>query len=202
MTIYAVVNDFLAAATSCEAKGPVWTLMSPAAILQGGNPYFVPDFDSRFEARTALALRIGKLGKGIARRFAARYVDAVAPATVFVAANLLNRLRKEGMPWTSAINYDRSLALGRFQSADFEGIARCECTLMLESSGDSIKSSSHTGAANMRPDDIIETLSRDNTLKTGDLLLIGLAKEGPAVRPGLKATLLLNDEEMLRFNIR
>ena len=202
MTIYAVVNDFLATAVPGEAKGPIWTLMSPAAILQGGNPYFVPDFDSRFEARTALALRIGKLGKGIARRFAARYVDAVAPATVFLAADLLNRLRKESLPWTSAISYDRSLALGRFLTVDFKEIDSCECSLLLESSGDSIKSTLHQGASNLRPDEIIEALSRDNTLKTGDILLIGLSNEGPEVKPGLKATLLLNGEEMLRFNIR
>lgn len=202
MTIYAVVNDFLAAAIPGETKGPVWTLLSPAAILQGGNPYFVPDFDSRFEARTALALRIGKLGKGIARRFAARYVDAVAPATVFLAADRLNRLRKECLPWTSAISYDRSLALGRFQTVDFKGIDSYECSLLLESSGGSIKSTSRPEASNLRPDEIIEALSRDNTLKTGDILLIGLSNEGPEVRPGLKATLLLNGEEMLRFNIR
>lgn len=202
MTIYAIVNDMLPSASATEAVGPVWTLISPAAILQGGNPYFVPDFASRFEARTALALRIGKLGKGIARRFASRYVDAMAPATVFVAADRLDLLRRECLPWTSAISYDRSLALGRFKTADFEASGSCECTLLLESADETIRTLSCPGDSGSRADELIEAISRDNTLKTGDILLIGLSKEGPEVKPGFRATLLLDGEERLRFNIR
>ena len=72
MTIYAIVNSLLPDSALSGDPRPVWTIVSSSGILQGGNPYFVPDFAERFEARTALALRIGKLGKGIAPKFAER----------------------------------------------------------------------------------------------------------------------------------
>ncbi|MDE6379135.1 MAG: fumarylacetoacetate hydrolase family protein [Muribaculaceae bacterium] len=183
-------------------SGPVWTLVSPSAILQGGNPYFVPDFDSLFEARMALALRIGKLGKGIAPRFAHRYVDAVAPAVVFVAANCLERSVIEGLPWTSAVSYDRSLALGRFRAVEFGKIPECPVGMTIESEGDIRQESFTLQAAGLPVDETLAALSVDNTLKTGDIILAGLPSSGPQVSPGQTLRLSIFGEESLRFNIR
>ncbi len=202
MTIYAIVDDFLSNTPSHGISGPVWTLLSPAAILQGGNPYFVPDFSSRFEARTALAVRIGKLGKGIAQRFVRRYVDAVAPAVVFVAADRLDSMRASGLPWTSAISYDRSLSIGRFGKLEFNEIPKCECSIIIESA-DAVFESKYTPCKSEgQLEETIEAISRDNTIKTGDILLIGLSDTGPEVNPNCRLRLLINGEESVRFNIR
>lgn len=202
MTIYAIVNDLVAKEPPSGSTGPIWTLISPASILQGGNPYFVPDFASRFEARLALAVRIGKLGKGIAPRFAPRYVDAVAPAVVFVAADRLNRLRDDLLPWTSALSYDRSLAIGRFKAMEYDSIAGCECSFITESADTYDERITVPAILNHSLSTILETVSRDNTLKTGDLVLTGLSGSGQEVSPGMKAQLRLNGEDSLRFNIR
>lgn len=202
MTIYATVNDLVGERPLTGFPGPVWTLISPAAILQGGNPYFVPDFASRFEARLALAVRIGKLGKGIAPRFAPRYVDAVAPAAVFVAADRLERLRDECLPWTSALSYDRSLAIGRFKPMEYDSIAECECSFLTESADTYDERITIPAIQNYSLSTILEAISRDNTLKTGDIILIGLAGSGQEVSPGMKALLRINGEDSLRFNIR
>ncbi|MDE7408586.1 MAG: fumarylacetoacetate hydrolase family protein [Muribaculaceae bacterium] len=203
MTIYAIVNDLLNTShePALEQTSPVWTLISPAGILQGGNPYFVPDFDSRFEARLSLAMRIGKLGKGIARRFAGRYVEAVAPAVVFVATDLLQVLKTSGFPWASAISYDRCLALGKFTPMPYDEIDGCECSLEIYNT-DSDDIITCKKESRVRLEEIIEAISRDNTLKTGDILLTGLSRTGPQVFPGQRATLKLNGEESMRFNIR
>ncbi len=100
MTIYAIVNSLLSSTEKDNPYPPVWTLISQAAILQGGNPFFVPDFASKFEARTALAIKIGRLGKGIAPRFAHRYIDSAAPAVLFVASDLLEKYKNVGFPWS------------------------------------------------------------------------------------------------------
>lgn len=202
MTIYAIVNEIFSTPTQATEAVPVWTLITPSAILQGGNPYFVPDFASGFEAWPALAVRIGKLGKSVAPRFAYRYVEAVAPAVVFAAADLLKRLREQGMPWTQAISYDRSLAIGKFRTLDFELIADCECSLTLRPDGCDDKTILHRSAIRPPLEETIRAVSRDNTLKTGDILLVGLSGHGPEVKPGIRALLSLNGEESLRFNIR
>ena len=202
MTIYAIVNDFPRDTPASGSQEPVWTLISPAAILQGGNPYFVPDFASRFEARIALAVRIGKLGKGIAPRFAPRYVDAVAPAVVFVAADRLERMRRASLPWTSALSYDRSLALGKFQPMEFYGIPSCACSAILESAASSMDVGHAPALRGPQLENILQAVSRDNTLKTGDIILLGIAGTGPEVRPGMRLRLRIGSEDSISFNIR
>lgn len=202
MTIYALVDDLIYDKGRERGKTPVWSLISPAGILQGGNPYFVPDFAERFEARISLAVRIGKLGKGIAPRFASRYVEAVAPAVVFVAADRLHRLREEGLPWTSAISYDRCLAIGKFTTLPFDEISRCECSVSLESDDSRHEATWNSCGMDAGLDVTISAISRDNTLKTGDILLYGISGQGPEVIQNQKARLTINGVESLRFNIR
>ena len=200
MTIYAIVNNLSGGSSECRQAA--WTIISPAGILQGGNPYFVPDFADRFEARCALALRIGRLGKGIASRFASRYVCEAGAAALFIAPTLLAALRKEGMPWTQAVSYDRCLALGRFTKPDLKDIPGCKVRLELLARDGSHISDAMADLSDTDVGAIIERLSRDNTLKTGDIILCGLTASGPAVEPGLSARLSLGEEESLRFNIR
>ncbi len=199
MTIYAIVNDIIG---SPPASAPCWTLISQSGILQGGNPYFVPDFAERFEARTALAVRLGKLGKGIATRFVSRYVDAVAPAVLFVAADRLSSLRADGLPWASAISYDRCLAIGRFTSMPYDGIIQSKGTLSLKSVETGISSQYIFGHGCPSLDEVVAAISRDNTLKTGDIILMGISGKGPEATPGLRATLMLNGDETRAFKIR
>lgn len=202
MTIYAIVNNLIAPQAAGAVTAPIWTVISASAILQGGNPYFVPDFDSSFEARPALALRIGKLGKSIAPRFAHRYVEAAAPAAMMVASGMLRRLQREGLPWSGAVSYDRSVAIGKFSPLSFEELSRCRFSLSLISeSGTSV---AEWDARNLEysVEETISSLSRDNALKTGDIILIGASGSGPALHPGLRAVLTLGDKESLKFNIR
>lgn len=200
MTVYAIVNHLLDGNTSFD--DPVWTVMSPSAILQGGNPYFVPDFDSLFEARPALAIRIGKLGKGIAPRFAHRYIDGVAPASMMIARNLLDDLRKSGLPWSKAISYDRSLAVGQFANLPIEEISAASVSLDIIN-GDEVNSlKSNVTCLSCSIEEIISVLSRDNALKTGDYIVIASPQAGPVIEPGPHVQLRLNDEKPLKFNIR
>lgn len=200
MTIYAIVNHFLSDSTSCG--NPVWMVMSPSAILQGGNPYFVPDFDSRFEARPALAIRIGKLGKGIASRFAHRYVDGVAPASLMTACNLLDNLRMSGLPWSKAVSYDRSLAVGPFLSLPFGEISSAGVNLDIIKDEDVNSYKCSNSLLPFAVEDVINCISRDNALKTGDYIVVAFPGSGPTLEPGQRVELSLNDEKPLKFNIR
>ncbi len=202
MTIYTIVNSLLSSTEKVDSDLPVWTLISQAAILQGGNPFFVPDFANCFEARTALAIKIGKLGKGIAPRFAYRYVDSAAPAILFVATDLLETLKSSGIPWTQAVSYDRSLALGKFADMTLEECKSCKIEMSLESPTGIIKTTWSAETLYPGIEETIAAISRDNALKMGDIILIGIALSGPEVDPEMRVHLSLNDSESLSFNIR
>ena len=202
MTIYSIVNNLIKEPRADEDTHAAWTLVSPAGILQGGNPFFVPDFARCFEARIALAVRIGKLGKSIAPRFVHRYVDAVAPCVLFIASDLLSRLRAKGLPWSQAISYDRCLAIGKFIKVPPEEMDSIEIDLSLqEKDGERLSSWNMTDAF-PGLEKAICSLSRDNTLKTGDIILLGIPSSGEQVAPGMRAVLSINDEISLKFNIR
>ena len=202
MTIYAIVNNLISSYEHPYINKPVWTIISSAAILQGGNPFFVPDFASRFEARTALAVKIGKLGKGIAPRFAERYVDSVAPAILFVATDLLESVKSSGLPWTPAISYDRSLALGKFFDISLEECKNIDISISLECQGASLKSTWNANSLMPAIEDTIAQISRDNALKMGDIILLGINNTGHEVRPDMRANLSINGNLSLAFNIR
>ncbi len=202
MTIYAIVNSLLSSSEKVNPQAPVWTLISQAAILQGGNPFFVPDFADCFEARTALAIKIGKLGKGIAPRFAHRYIDSAAPAIIFVATDLLESAKAGGLPWTQAISYDRSLALGKFTNMTLEKCKKCSIGIKIDAPESTILGSWNASSLSSTIEEAISAISRENALKMGDIILLGLAPSGPQVNPEMRAHLSLNDSESLAFNIR
>lgn len=202
MTIYAVVNNLLSFRENHQNDGPIWTVISPSAILQGGNPFFVPDFSDSFEARVALAIKIGKLGKGIAPRFANRYVDSIAPAILFVAADLLQTIKASGLPWTSAISYDRSLALGKFIRIPFEECKKCNIIVSLHSHDTSAEIMLSADSILPNIEETIAAISRDNALKIGDIILLGITGNGPEVIPDMRADIQINGIDSLSFNIR
>lgn len=201
MTIYAIVNNLLSPEDT-DTSSPIWTIISPAAILQGGNPFFVPDFAAHFEARTALAIKIGKLGKGIAPRFVGRYVDSAAPAILFVAADLLRSIKENGLPWTQAISYDRALALGKFENISLEECKNCDIVLSLDYQGSSLEMKWDGSSKGNAIEETIAAISRDNALKIGDIILLGLGPEGHQIHPDMRAHLLMNGSDSLAFNIR
>lgn len=197
MIIYAFVDGLIHEEKDRKA---IWTLISPSAIIQGGNPYFVPDFDEKIEVHLALAMKVGKLGKGIAPRFAYRYVESVAPAALFVASGLLSELRSCGLPWASALSYDRSLALGTFVKVSDDELKKISYGLELHDEVRNPSLSSDSGSLDI--EETIARISRDNTLKTGDLIIVGITPEGTEVYPGIKASFILNGGDAGRFNIR
>ena len=60
-----------------ENSEPVIFMKPDSAILKDGKPFFVPDFSHEVHYETEVVVRICRLGKNIAPRFAHRYYDAV-----------------------------------------------------------------------------------------------------------------------------
>lgn len=59
------------------APFPRAAIIPDSAIILPGRPLFVPDFTASWRAELLPAVRISRLGKGMAERFATRYYDAV-----------------------------------------------------------------------------------------------------------------------------
>lgn len=72
-----------------------WHMLQDSTVIRSDNPFFVPDFDTEFRLYPSLAIRIDRLGKSIAPKFAHRYYAQVTLAATVRAENILSELRQK-----------------------------------------------------------------------------------------------------------
>ena len=131
-------------------------LKGDSCLLNGRKPMFIPDWTQELGVTDCIILRVSRLGKEIDLRFANRYYDAVAPGADFVAIDKLREAQATGSPWTQALAFDYSLAVGTFSDE------------RLAISGDFV----------LTPEEAIEKASNVMTIRQGDLIYIH-AKQAP-----------------------
>ena len=98
--------------TLYKPEEPVIFTKPDSALLKDGKPFFIPDFTKQCDYEAELVVRICRLGKNIAPRFAYRYYDAVTVGIDFTARDLQRKFRKEGLPWELCKGFDGSAVVG------------------------------------------------------------------------------------------
>ena len=155
-----------------ENREPVIFMKPDSAILKDGKPFFVPDFSHEVHYETEVVVRICRLGKNIAPRFAHRYYDAVTVGIDFTARDLQRKFREAGNPWELCKGFDNSAAIGTFISLEQAGGDLQNLDFHLDIDGCEVQRG-NTADMLFKIDDIIAYVSRFMTLKIGDLLFTG-----------------------------
>ena len=154
-----------------KPEAPVIFTKADSSLLKPGKPFFVPDFMGRIDYEAELVVRISRLGKTIAERFAHRYYDAVTLGVDFTARDLQRKLRSEGLPWELCKGFDGSAAIGEWvDKAKFLNVQRIGFRLSVNGETRQI---GQTADMLYTIDQLIAYVSRFFTLKTGDLLYTG-----------------------------
>lgn len=148
-------------------------LKGDSCLLNGRKPFFMPEGASEIGMTPCLILRVSRLGKEIALKFADRYYDAVAPGADFIALDKAREAQAQGKPWTQALAFDYSLALGEWTEVKSEGMKELMSELILS------------------PEEAIVEASRVMTIRQGDLIYIQ-AKQSPR---------MVQKEEIIRVTI-
>lgn len=180
---------------------PVIFMKPDSAILKDGKPFFLPDFSQEIHYETEVVVRICRLGKNIAPRFARRYYDAVTVGIDFTARDMQRRFREVGNPWELCKGFDNSAAVGRFIPLDEAGDDVQHLDFHLDIDGQEVQ---HGNTRDMlfRVDDIIAYVSRFMTLKIGDLLFTGTPAGVGPVSIGQHLQGYIGGEKLLDFHIR
>ena len=147
-------------------------LKGDSCLLNGRKPMFIPDWTKELGVTECIILRVSRLGKEIAAKFANRYYDAVAPGEDFIAMDLAREARQAGTPWTKALAFDYSLAIGEWMEIDESQKSKVESYLLT-------------------PEEAIAEASKVMTIRQGDLIYI---QKRCAPRP-------VQREEVLRVEI-
>lgn len=180
---------------------PVIFLKPDSAILKDGKPFFLPDFSNEVHYETEVVVRICRLGKHIAPRFAHRYYDAVTVGIDFTARDLQRKFREAGNPWELCKGFDNSAAIGDFISLEQAGGDVQNLDFHLDIDGKEVQRG-NTADMLFRVDDIIAYVSRFMTLKIGDLLFTGTPAGVGPVSIGQHLQGYLGEEKLLDFHIR
>lgn len=179
---------------------PVIFMKPDSALLKDGKPFFIPDFSKRVDYETELVVRICRLGKNIAPRFAYRYYDAVTVGIDFTARDLQNKLRSEGKPWEISKGFDNSAVIGDFVPVNrFKDIQNLDFHLTID--GKKVQQG-NTRDMIFKIDDLIAYISQFYTLKIGDLLYTGTPVGVGPVHIGEHLEGFLEGEKLLDFYVR
>lgn len=150
---------------------PVIFSKPESSLNRDGKPFFVPDFAERFDYETEIVVKINKLGKNIAERFAYRYYDELTVGIDFTARDLQEKLKGNGLPWDICKGFDGAAAIGEFvNKSELPDIQNLNFRLDVDGR---TAQTGWTGDMIFTIDQIISYVSKFFTLKTGDLIFTG-----------------------------
>lgn len=181
---------------------PIIFMKPDSSILHDDkNRFFIPDFSSDIYCRAGLVIRINKMGKNIAERFAHRYYNEMTIGLDMTAFDIQSKLKVSGLSWELSKSFDNSTILGTFVSKDKFQKEISMLNISLQKNMQTIQSM-HTSQMIHTVDQIIAYTSRFFTLKTGDLIFTGApSTDGDSVEIGDNLDGYLEDEKLLQVSI-
>ncbi|MBO6074290.1 MAG: hypothetical protein J6P74_04030 [Paludibacteraceae bacterium] len=152
-------------------------LKSDSSMLVNRKPLFVPERIHALACLPCWVLRVSRLGKCIAPRFASRYYDAVAPGADFFGADVLAEAKREGKPWTEAIAFEGSLAIGEWDEVESRK-SKVESSWRLEREGESVGQMTWDAEGLQQLfDNALSRASELMTIRQGDLIYVARKQE-------------------------
>ena len=181
---------------------PIWFLKPDTALLRNNDPFYIPAFSQEVHYECELVVRIDRVGKSIAERFAHRYYKEVGLGIDFTARDLQRQAAAEGLPWERSKAFDRSAAI----SPEFVSLQELDGDVQklhftLEVNGQT-RQTGDTRQMLFTVDRIIAAVSRYMTLRMGDLIYTGTPAGVGPVSPGDNLRAVLEGRELLNFDIR
>jgi len=153
-------------------QDPVIFMKADTSLLKDGKPFFIPDFSSDVQYETEVVVKIGRLGKNIAREFAPRYYEEITVGIDMTARDLQNKFREDGLPWELSKSFDNSAAIGKFIRLEDLSYDINHVPFHLDINEKTVQEG-NTAEMLFKVDELIEYVSRFVTLKMGDLIFTG-----------------------------
>lgn len=184
-----------------DGAHPTIFLKPETAILKDNKPVYIPDFTTQMEYEVELIVRINRLGKGIAEKFASRYYAEVGLGIDFTARDLQKKARTEGEPWDLCKGFDGSAPISEFIPLSDIGVGIENLHFRLDIDGKRVQEG-FSGNMIHSVDSIISYISEFYTLKIGDIIFTGTPEGVGAVHIGNHLEGWLEGRKMLDFYIK
>ena len=179
---------------------PTIFMKADSSLLKDGKPFFIPDFTRELHHEAEIVVRIDRLGKNIAERFAHRYYHEVTVGIDFTARDLQRQLREKGLPWEISKAFDNSAVVGTFVPLEEVGDIN-RLPFHLDINGET-RQVGNTEQLLFSVDRIVAYVSRFFTLKIGDLIYTGTPCGVGPVQIGDHLQGYIGERKLLDFYVR
>ena len=180
---------------------PVIFMKPDTALLRNNNPFYIPDFSKNVHYEVELVVKIKKLGKNIAERFAHKYYDEIGLGIDFTARDVQQECKAKGLPWEKAKAFDSSAALSPFFINKKDIVSFPDVNFRLDINGET-KQNGNSSEMIVKIDELIAYISKFFTLKIGDLIYTGTPAGVGPVSINDRVTGYIEQEKMLDFLIK
>ena len=202
MKIICVGRNYAAHARELNNKTedqPVIFMKPETALIAARQPFFYPEFSNDIHHEVELVVRINKVGKRIAERFAHKYYDEITVGIDFTARDVQQQLKSKGLPWELAKAFDSSAPVGNLISNKEYDMNNIDFTLKINGE---VRQKGNTSHMLFSVDHIISFVSHYVTLKKGDLIFTGTPEGVGPVQKGDHLEAFIGDQKLLNVKIR
>ena len=177
---------------------PVIFLKPDSSILPKKHPFYIPHFSNEIHHEVELLVKINRLGKHIATKFAHKYYDEIGLGIDFTARDLQKELKEKGLPWEKAKAFDGSAVIGSFiPKNELDDLQNISFTL---EKNNEVVQSGNTAHMLWKIDELIAYVSTFMTLKIGDIIFTGTPAGVGKVKPD--DVLVGKIEDNMLFEVR
>lgn len=203
MKIFAIGQNYVEhnkELNSVNPTEPVVFMKPDTAALRNNKPFFIPDFSDEVHYETELIVKINRIGKNIAPKFAHRYYDEIGLGVDFTARDIQRRLKKEGKPWEICKAFDNSAVIGDFMPKSELGNLQ-NIHFHLDMDGQTVQQGNSADMI-FEIDTLIAYVSRFFTLKIGDILFTGTPAGVGRVSIGNRLEGYIFNKKMFDFYVK
>lgn len=179
---------------------PVLFMKPDTALLAKGQDFYLPAFSNEIHYEAELVLRIDKMGKHIAEKFAHKYYSQISLGLDFTARDLQSQLKAKGLPWEKAKAFDGSAYVGDFiNKSQLPPLNELHFTLLRNGA---VAQNGNTAQMLFSADQLVSVVSQYFSLKVGDLIFTGTPAGVAALQAGDKLELLLAGHTVGKVNVK
>lgn len=179
---------------------PMFFMKPDTALLPKKNPFFYPSFTNDLHYECEIVVRINKLGKNIAEKFAHEYYDEIGLGIDFTARDLQQKCKENGHPWEIAKAFEHSAPMSD-QFLNKNDLSMENLNFFLYKNGELVQ---HGNTKDMifNIDKLIAYISQFMTLKIGDLVFTGTPEGVGPVQIGDVLKGNIEDTDMFTLKIK
>ena len=179
---------------------PVVFIKPDSAILPREQDFYIPEFSQEIHYEVEVLVKINKVGKHIAPKFAHKYYDEIGLGIDLTARDVQSKLKAKGLPWEKAKGFDGAAVVGKWNKKEkYENIYNLGFSLLKNRE---IVQKSATSLMLWQIDELISYVSTYFMLKKGDILFTGTPAGVGKVHPNDYLQGYIEDEELFSVTVR